>query len=246
MASTWAQLPPATNSQAAHPALGFLCHWLVMPCLTPRFRLRSTWTALIHNPPVTLDGSLILSSGNYQSNLYRTLPNHSRLLELINIFDSEQQPPGSIIRPLQPLPSKNSAKSGFGANTSLHLDMRSPVNFLALPELNLLPALFRPIWDWCGLLNEDEVDAFKPKSFQCRISSISLSRTHANPMETTCILIAQLVLVLHLPSPHLSLLVYNLAFFSQVAMVHEENRIGMEDLACMFGGWISGGGQSRR
>jgi hypothetical protein len=37
-----------------------------------------------------------------------------------------------------------------------------------------------------------------------------------------------------------------LAFFSQVALVHEENEVGMEDLARMFGGRIFGVGQPRR
>src|SRR5437879_3991173 len=41
--------------------------------------------------------------GIYQPNLFRTLPNRSRLLELINIFDSEKQPSGSVIRSRQPL-----------------------------------------------------------------------------------------------------------------------------------------------
>ena len=201
-------------------------------------------------PPVTLVGSLTLPLGIYQSNLFRTLPNRSRLLELINIFDSEQQPPGSVIRSRQSLPSKNSAKSGFGVNTSLHLESTPDICALlstylsALPEPILLPALFRPIWDWCGL-DEDEVDAIELKPFRRRISSVSLSRTHTDPTESTRILIAQLVLHL-LPSPHFSLLVYILAFFSQVAMVHEENGVGTEDLARMFGGRIFGGGQSRR
>ena len=85
----------------------------------------------------------------------------------------------------------------------------------------------------------------EPKPFRRRMSSVSLSRTHTNPTETTRILIAQLVLHL-LPSPHFSLLIYILAFFSQVAMVHEENGVGMEDLARMFGGRIFGGGQQSR
>ena len=206
-------------------------------------------------PPVTvtLDSSLTLPSGIYQCNLFRTLPNRSRLLELINIFDSEQQPPGSTIRSRQSsLPSKNSAKSGFGANTSLHLESTPDICALlstylsALPEPILLPALFRPLWDWCGL-DEDEVDTLELKPFLRRMSmsSVPLSRTRTNPMESTRILIAQLVLHL-LPSPHFSLLVYILAFFSQVAMVHEENGVGIEDLARMFGKRIFGGGQSRR
>jgi hypothetical protein len=189
-------------------------------------------------------------SGIYQCNLFRTLPNRSRLLELINIFDSEKQPPGSIIRSRQSSPPKHPAKSGFGANTSLHLESTPDICALlstylsALPEPILLPALFRPIWDWCGL-DEDDVEIVEPKAFRRRISFVSVSRTNPNPTETSRILIAQLVLHL-LPSPHFSLLVYILAFFSQVAMVHEENGVGMEDLARMFGGRIFGGGQSRR
>jgi hypothetical protein len=81
---------------------------------------------------------------------------------------SEQHPPGSIIRSRQSLSSKNSAKSGFGANTSLHLESTPDICALlstylsALPEPVLLPALFRPIWDRCGL-DEDEVDTLELK-----------------------------------------------------------------------------------
>jgi len=199
---------------------------------------------------VNLEIDSTLSSGIYQSNLFRTLPNRSRLLELIKIFDSKQQPPGSIIRSRHSSPPKNPVKSGFGANTSLHLESTPDICALlstylsALPEPILLPALFRSIWDWCGL-EEDEVDTSQLKPFRRHISSVPLSRTYTNPTESTRILVAQLVLHL-LPSPHFSLLVYILAFFSQVAMVHEENGVGVEDLARMFGGRIFGGGQSRR
>ena len=173
-------------------------------------------------------------------------------MELINIFDSEQQPPGSVIRSRRSSPLKIPIKSGFGANTSLHLESTPDICALlstylsALPEPILLPALFRPIWDWCGLELEDEEESLlQLKHFRRRISSVPLSRTYTNPTESTRISVAQLVLHL-LPSPHFSLLVYLLAFFSQVAMVHEENGVGMEDLARMFGGRIFGGGQSRR
>ena len=122
------------------------------------------------------NASLTVPSGIYQCNLFRTLPNRSRLLELINIFDSEQQPPGSIIRSRQSLPPKISPKSGFGANTSLHLESTPDICALlstylsALPEPILLPALFRPIWDWCGL-DEDDVDTVELKPFRRRMSS---------------------------------------------------------------------------
>jgi len=53
-------------------------------------------------------------------------------------------------------------------------------------------------------------------------------------------------LLLHpLPLPILSLLVYLLAFFSQVALVREEDGVGgVDDLSRMFGGRILGGGNS--
>ncbi|KAF8801597.1 hypothetical protein BYT27DRAFT_7261933 [Phlegmacium glaucopus] len=131
--------------------------------------------------------SRFLSSGVHQSNLFRTLPTRSRLLELINIFDSSQQPPGGFIRSRHSLPPKYPVKSGY---------MHSPVNLsLGSTRTHSPPSTF--------------------------LSDMGLS-SYTNPRESTRILVAQLVLHL-LPSPHFSLLVYILAFFSQVAMVHEEN-----------------------
>ena len=68
-------------------------------------------------------------------------------MELINIFDSGQQPLGSIIR----------------SKRALLLTYLS-----ALLELILLPAPFRPIWDWCGL-EKDEVNAVQLKPFRRRV-----------------------------------------------------------------------------
>ncbi|KIM42350.1 hypothetical protein M413DRAFT_132106 [Hebeloma cylindrosporum] len=184
-------------------------------------------------------------TGIYQPNLFRTLPNRSRLLQLISIFDSEQQPPGSIIRSRQSSGIKNTPVSGFGSQTSLHLESTSDICALlttylsSLPEPILSPVLFLPIWDWCGL-EDDEADTVHQSSGR-RLSSIPLSRTYTNPMETNHIHIAQLLLHL-LPSPNFSLLVYLLAFFSQVALVREENGVGVDDLSRMFGGRIFGGG----
>ena len=92
------------------------------------------------------------------------------------IFDSEQRPPGSINRSRQSLPPKNPAKSGFCANTSLHLESTPDICALlstylsALPEPILLPPLFRPIWDWCGL-DADDMDTVELKPFRRRMSS---------------------------------------------------------------------------
>ncbi|KAF8809781.1 hypothetical protein BYT27DRAFT_7009657, partial [Phlegmacium glaucopus] len=97
---------------------------------------------------------------------------------------------------------------GFGANTSLHPESTPDICALlstylsALPEPILLPALSCPIWDWCGV-EEDEVDTLQLKLSE-HISSVPLSRTHTNPAESTHISIA--LLVLHLiRSLHFSL-----------------------------------------
>lgn len=99
---------------------------------------------------------------------------------------------------------------------------------------------FRPIWDWCGLEEENMLAMRRQDSFGPRISHIPLSRTYTSPTESTHILVAQLLLQL-LPSPNFSLLVYLLAFFSQVALVREENGVGVSDLSTMFGGRLFGG-----
>lgn len=185
--------------------------------------------------------------GIYQSNLFRTLPNRSRLLELIDIYDSEDQPPGSIIRSRQPSSHRPIPNAGFGSNTSLHLESTPDVCALlttylsSLPEPILPTSLFRPLWDWCELDDEDTEAMQRQDSFGPRISHIPLARTYTNPTESTHILVAQLLLHL-LPSPNFSLLVYLLAFFSQAALVREENGVGVADLSRMFGGRIFGGG----
>lgn len=80
-------------------------------------------------------------------------------------------------------------------------------------------------------------------SFGPRLSHIPLARTYTSPTESTHILVTQLILQL-LPSPNFSLLVYLLAFFSQAALVREENGVGVSDLSRMFGGRLFGGESS--
>ena len=58
-----------------------------------------------------------------------------------------------------------------------------------------------------------------------------------NTTETNHLHIALLLLHL-LPSPNFSLLSYFLTFFSQVALVREENGVGIDDPSRMFGGRI--------
>ncbi len=192
-------------------------------------------------------------SGIYQPNLFRTLPNRPRLLELVSIFDSEEQPPGSIIRSRHsPSPSLSPAK-GFGAATSLHLESTPDICALltsylsAVPEPILPSHLFEPMWMMCGIEDGPEPEPRSPPASSSgsfvptRLSTVPLARSYTPSSEATYILVAQLLLHL-LPSAHFSLLVYLLAFFSQVALVREENGVGVEDLSRMFGARIFGHG----
>ncbi|PPQ71663.1 hypothetical protein CVT26_010582 [Gymnopilus dilepis] len=187
-------------------------------------------------------------TGIFQPNLFRTLPNRFRLLELINIFDFEQQLPGSVIRSRQrPVGRDVHPRAGFGFNTSLHLESTPDICALlttylsSLPEPLLPPYLFHVIWDWCDIAHDDEDMSKQRETFGARLSPIPMARTYTNPRESSHILIAQLLLHL-LPSPNFSLLVYLLAFFSQVALVKEENGVGVQDLGRMFGARLFGSG----
>ena len=176
------------------------------------------------------------------------------MLELISIFDSEEQLPGSVIRSRRPSStSLQSSVEGFGAATSLHLELTSDICALltsylsALPEPILSPYLFETIWELCGIQQQPQSDTPELRQYQegalhpTRLCSIPLTRSYTPPSEATYILAAQHLLHL-LPSPNFSLLIYLLAFFSQVALVREENGVGVEDLSKMFGARLFGHG----
>ena len=185
--------------------------------------------------------------------MFRTLPNRSRLHELISIFDSEKQPPGSIIRSRQ-ASSSSSCLEGFGAATSLHLESTPDICALlasylaALPEPILPPDLFEAVWKLCEIDNQLPTDLPEPRpvpslgsSAPVRLSTIPLARSYTPQSEANCILFAQLLLHL-LPSPPFFLFVYLLSFFSQVALIREENGVSIDDLSKMFGSKIFGQG----
>ena len=179
--------------------------------------------------------------------------------ELISTFDSEEQVPGSIIRSRSS--SFNLEGLGFGAATSLHLEATPDICALltsylsALPEPILPTDLFEAIWILCEIDQQSHIDLLEQLerppsqitfplsdlSAPVRLSSIPLARSYTSQSEATYILIAQLFLHL-LPSPHFFLFVYLLSFFSQVALVREENGVGVEDLSKMFGSQIFGHG----
>ena len=101
------------------------------------------------------------------------------LLELINIFDSEGQPPGSIVRSRRPSGQKSAPVSGFRSQTSCHLESTPDICALLTAHLSSLPEpilstfLLLPIWDWC-VLEEDEADAIQHPG-----ADFSLSHSHA-------------------------------------------------------------------
>ena len=146
-------------------------------------------------------------TGIYQPNLFRTLPNRARLLELISIFDSELQPQGSIIRSPQSAKSQPSAdanpcthsytgpvEEGYGSATSLHLESTPDICALltsylsALPEPILSEELFEILWVACG----PEADGFLEQDatgISPSIAADSKSNTravsHSNPQSKT-------------------------------------------------------------
>ena len=162
-------------------------------------------------------------------------------------MDSEKQLPGSIIRSRQPSGHKSTAISVFGSHTSLHLESTPNICALltaylsSLPESIPSPFLFLPIWDRCGLEGDEaDIIPLQESSGRC-LSSIPLSRTYTNSAETNYLYIKQPLLHL-LPSPNFFLLVYLLGFFSQAALVREENGLSVDDLPHMFSGRVLGGG----
>lgn len=170
-------------------------------------------------------------SGIYQSNLFRTLPNRNRLLELISIFDSRERPPG--IKCSTPRPDQTTF-GGFGADVSLQLESTADICALftsylsALPD-PLVPAyLFDTIWVLCDL----ETSPSLTKDLSCDTNTSRFTLT---------ILLSQLLLHL-LPHSNFSLLIYILGFFSQVVLVNEENGVDIRDLAKMFGARLFGNG----
>ncbi|EDR07636.1 uncharacterized protein LACBIDRAFT_327503 [Laccaria bicolor S238N-H82] len=200
-----------------------------------------------HELPVVVVSAVeeLYRTGIYQHNLFRTLPNRARLLQLISIFDSQRQPAGEGTRHRIPSGELPNPPSGFGADTSLHLESTPDIcallsTYLAsLPEPILLPTLFRAVWDWCGVAEENN-DLDGPHRFSSRLIATQTHETDSTRIKT-----AQLLLHL-LPSPNFSLLVYLLSFFSQVVLVREENGLGVEDVGRMFGGRIFGGGTTRK
>ncbi|KJA19164.1 hypothetical protein HYPSUDRAFT_89487 [Hypholoma sublateritium FD-334 SS-4] len=205
-----------------------------------------------HELPIIVVNTVeeLYRTGIYQPNLFRTLPNRTRLLELIDIYDSEDQPAKGVIHFRHSSSYGHVPNAGFGSNTTLDLESTPDVCALlttylsSLSEPILTPIFFHPIWYWCGLDSEDTETMQRQDSFGPRLSHIPLARTYTSPTESTHILVAQLILQL-LPSPNFSLLVYLLAFFSQAALVREENGVGVSDLSRMFGGRLFGGEASR-
>ncbi len=185
-------------------------------------------------------------TGIYQPNLFRTLPNCTRLRELIDIYDSEDQPNKGVVRFRHSSSYAHVPSAGFGSNTTLNLESTPDICALLTTYLSSLPEpilplmFFHPIWYWCGLDNEDAETMQRQDSFGPRLSHIPLAKTYTSPTESTHILVAQLILQL-LPSPNFSLLIYLLAFFSQAALVRDENGVGVSDLSRMFGGRLFGG-----
>ncbi|KAK1231991.1 hypothetical protein PQX77_004872 [Marasmius sp. AFHP31] len=121
------------------------------------------------------------------------------------------------------------ASTRFGLDTALSNERLKDVYGLLATYLAQLPEpVFAPSEIARGLENALLVWCIEPES-----------GTHIlNPIR---IKIAQLLLRL-LPSPHLSLFVYLMAFLSQIASKAEDEEMRIETLGRTFGRWMFGGG----
>ena len=185
-------------------------------------------------------------TGLYQPSLFRTLPNPQRLRELVDAFNSERVPDGVILTP-RPMAAKRKLGMRWGEHISLHLEATADIcavtsTFLmALPEPVFPPGLFEPMWEWCGVEEvNDVVEEVKGLPVDGRYVPHAVETSRPRMSEREKVLVAQLLLHL-LPAPNCDLLVYLMAFFSQVALVEKENGLGVKDLGAMFGESLFGG-----
>ncbi|KAF9445942.1 hypothetical protein P691DRAFT_762044 [Macrolepiota fuliginosa MF-IS2] len=188
---------------------------------------------------------------NCVEELYRTgksccdtkTPSFRRVEELVDVYDHERLPRDAHIARRRSQHAQKfgiSSSSGFGAQTSLHLETTENIcallrTFLQyLPEPVLSPCLFEAIWNWCGVYQEIVRPSFD--------HSASMSRTGSSISSEELVRIYMAQILLHLlPTPNFSLLVYLLSFFSQVIMVGEENGLVIDDVGSMFGVIVFGG-----
>ncbi|KAJ2917698.1 hypothetical protein MD484_g2742, partial [Candolleomyces efflorescens] len=186
-------------------------------------------------------------TGLYQPSLFHTLPDPNRLRELVDAFNNEEVPGDIIVTP-RPKAAKRRLGTAFGGHISLHLETTSDICSLLSTYLMSLPepvfiqgnSLFDAMWDWCEVGCDDPLDS------DVTYDGKQVSFVHPDPalgqaFELDRIRAAQLVLHL-LPSPNFDLLIYLLAFFSQVVLVEKENGLGVVDLARMFGEYLFGNG----
>ncbi|TFK67467.1 hypothetical protein BDN72DRAFT_842981 [Pluteus cervinus] len=182
-------------------------------------------------------------TGLYQQSLFRSLPNRSRLHELIHIFNTSQP----------------ELRSSLPFHTNTPLRMESMPNVCALlftylsqlPEPILTPSIYTSLWAWCvsGDLNAEDENYARRSSIYGNPSIIpfapimqrlaSSDSYNSATGETPRMSIAQHLLHL-LPTPNFSLLVYLLMFFSQVVMMRDENGMSVSDVGDMFGLHICG------
>ncbi|KAF8635324.1 hypothetical protein AX17_003944 [Amanita inopinata Kibby_2008] len=191
-----------------------------------------------------MSSSVHFMPGIYQSDLFRALPNRRRLQDLIQIFDSSH--PHRKYRSIH----TRTRILDYHSNTLLHLESTQDICALlsdylcSLPEPILSPFLFDAIWEWGGL-NKEEDDQTESFATLRQRDIFPLMKSYTDPSEATRIAIVQHLLHL-LPFPSFSLLVYLLAFFSQVVMMCDVNGIGVQDLGRLFGKCVFGGDRLTR
>ncbi|THG94573.1 hypothetical protein EW026_g6926 [Hermanssonia centrifuga] len=222
-----------------------------------------------HIVPMVVDACVeeIYRTGVYQRDLFHTLPNRERLLQLVSTFDNGSPPR----RPSGPPDASTSKGTLYAIPPSMEKELTPNVCALLVTYLSALPdtiihrSLSDALWAWCvspSLIRQqersrrrgdddaseseqeasDEEDENAP-SFNTRLRLMELERENLPPFKIQ-ILIAQHVLLL-LPPRHFSLLIHLMTFFATLQLC-PENGVGLEDIGRIFGPTIVGGKVRKR
>ncbi|KAF7789295.1 hypothetical protein EIP86_000239 [Pleurotus ostreatoroseus] len=192
-------------------------------------------------------------TGAYKPHLFRSLPNRTRLYELVARFDLPAPP--NLANELNDPSTKIYAKT-----PSLHSEQTADLCALLVTYLSALPdslihrSLCDGLWAWCvspsiirqeqriqrnceDEASESEYDTTEDEdenapSYNTRLRQMEFERMNIPPLKVQ-ILIAQHVLLL-LPPRHFSLLAHLMTFFATL-LVSPENGLSADDIGRIFG-----------
>lgn len=205
----------------------------------------------------------LYKTGIYRHDLFRTLPNRSRLLNLVAYFDSPQQ--YAQLSSRSSLPNFQSSSSSSKARLSLHCESYAEVCALLVTYLTSLPmplihrSLVDALWAWCvspsiiraeqcqrrhgdddaseSSSSDSDIDEDTP-NYSARVRKREEALLNLPPLRVQIDIARQVLLLL--PRRHFSLLLCLLTFFATL-QICPDNGLTPEDVGRIFGGAIVGG-----